>query len=206
MERVHRLDRDIFTVSDLYTPAECRQLIERGENTGFEAASVTTSTGQKMMPGVRNNDRAIFDDDAFARSVWERVRSFVPSSMDGFEVVGLNPRFRFYRYDPGQRFKRHQDGRVRTADGEVSRLTFLLYLNADYEGGQTIFRHYTYEGETGTKHEIEIVPETGLGLFFVHERHHEGAPLIAGRKYVLRSDVLYAGEPVRSQPLEATAE
>lgn len=31
-----------------------------------------------------------------------------------------------------------------------------------------------------------------MALVFVHRHLHEGAPVIAGRKYVLRTDVMYA--------------
>jgi hypothetical protein len=35
-----------------------------------------------------------------------------------------------------------------------------------------------------------------MGLFFKHERWHEGAPVRSGRKYVLRTDVLYKALPL----------
>jgi hypothetical protein len=34
-----------------------------------------------------------------------------------------------------------------------------------------------------------------MGLLFVHERKHEGAPVTSGRKYVLRTDVMYESRP-----------
>ena len=186
---------DIFTVSDVFTPDECRALIARGEALGFEAATVRTPGGPQMMTNVRNNDRVVFDDPSFARMLWERVRGFVPQEIEGCRATGLYEQFRFYRYDPGQRFKRHKDGSVETDTGERSRLSFLMYLNTDYVGGETIFSDYTFaEGET-TVHEIKVTPEVGMGLFFVHERRHEGAAVTCGRKYLLRTDVLYEATP-----------
>lgn len=126
-----------------------------------------------------------------------RVKDFVPAEIEGCRATGLYEQFRFYRYDPGQRFKRHKDGALETERGERSRLTFLIYLNTKYEGGETVFSDYTFEnGETIT-HEIRIMPEVGLGLFFVHERKQEGSAVTGGRKYVMRTDVLYEA------PLEA---
>lgn len=55
----------------------------------------------------------------------------------------------------------------------------LLYLNGDYEGGETEFR------------EDLIKPEAGMALVFPHLMMHQGAPLEAGSKYVLRTDVMY---------------
>ncbi len=77
----------------------------------------------------------------------------------------------------------------------ISRLSFLIYLNVEYTGGETKFRDYTHTLDGILTNEIVVVPQTGMGLFFVHERKHEGAPLLGGRKYLLRRDVLYAGAP-----------
>lgn len=190
---VHRYDGEIWTVSDIFSTEECRDLITRGEAVGFEAADVRTSSGPQKMENVRNNDRALLEDSTLSRALWERVREFVPAEIDGCRAAGLYTPFRFYRYDVGQRFKRHKDGRETIASGEQSRLTFLVYLNEDYEGGETVFTDYVFrDGERITR-EVRVKPETGTGLFFVHERWHEGAPIIHGRKYVLRSDVLYEG-------------
>ncbi len=38
---------------------------------------------------------------------------------------------------------------------------------------------------------IAVIPVTGMVLCFVHDLVHEGALIIQGRKYVLRSDIMY---------------
>jgi hypothetical protein len=38
---------------------------------------------------------------------WERARPFLPACIDQWRVLGFNERFRFYRYDPGQKFAPH---------------------------------------------------------------------------------------------------
>jgi len=179
----------LFTVADLLTPAECQQLIERGERIGFEAASVATAAGAKMMTNLRNNDRATFDDPALAAQLWERVEPHVPS-LGGSTPVGLNERLRFYRYDPSQRFKAHRDGVFERSPTERSRLTFMVYLNEGSDGGQTVF--YSEERVDGLRKVVASVePRTGMGLFFAHEWWHEGSKVVSGRKYVLRTDVIY---------------
>ncbi|MBW3625725.1 MAG: 2OG-Fe(II) oxygenase [Armatimonadetes bacterium] len=185
------LDHDIWTVSGVLSEAECRELIERAEAQGFEAAAVRMSGGPQILTGVRNNDRLVYDDPDLARTLWERIREFVPPEIEGRQAAGLFQPFRFYRYDPGQRFKRHKDGRETLPTGEQSRITFLVYLNADYEGGETIFSDATFQDGKRLSREIRVVPEVGMGLFFIHERWHEGAPVTRGRKYVLRSDILF---------------
>ncbi|MES2459440.1 MAG: 2OG-Fe(II) oxygenase [Armatimonadota bacterium] len=191
MLNISVLDTDIFTVADIFTDENCRELIAKGEALGFEAATVQLSSGPKMMTNVRNNDRVTFDDFDFADEIWQRIKGTIPAEIDGWEAVRLNERFRFYRYDPEQRFKRHKDGIVVLPSGEESRLSFLIYLNDGYEGGETIFSDHRFEnGETITD-TIKVSPKTGMGLFFAHQRWHEGAPVVRGRKYLLRTDVIY---------------
>jgi hypothetical protein len=55
----------------------------------------------------------------------------------------------------------------------------MIYLNDGFVGGET-----TLEGDT-------IVPQKGLALFFIHQLRHKGQPIVDGRKYVLRTDVMY---------------
>jgi predicted 2-oxoglutarate/Fe(II)-dependent dioxygenase YbiX len=190
-DTVTQLAPDIFTVADLFTDSECRDFIDRGESLGFEAASVTTTAGPQMMTNVRNNDRAIYSAPEFAASIWERVRQYAPAVIDGCRATGLNERFRFYRYDPGQCFKRHKDGSEKNPAGDKSRLTLLLYLNDGYMGGETIFSDYTFADGQKHVHEIKVAGRRRIGLFFPHERWHEGAAILSGRKYVLRTVVMY---------------
>lgn len=191
MASVDRIDEDIFTIDGLFSPEECAALIRRGEQIGYEAATVRTAGGPKMMTNVRNNDRAIFRDVGFADDLWARVAPYVPPVLDGARATGLYPEFRFYRYDPGQRFKRHVDGAVETPAGERSKLTLLVYLNDGYAGGDTVFSDYEYQEGGVIVHEQRITPKLGLVLIFRHERRHEGEALVEGRKYVLRTDVLF---------------
>ena len=190
---------DIWTVSAVLSPAECADLIQKGEDLGFHAATVRMRSGQTMLiNGVRNNDRAEWIDAPFAALLWERVRPFVPEEMDGCAARGLWENFRFYRYDPGQRFKKHRDGSVLLAErNQKSRLSFLLYLNEGYGGGETVFDETSAAAITETEPTTEseppvvITPRRGQGLFFIHERRHEGTQVTQGRKYLLRTDVLF---------------
>ena len=43
------------------------------------------------------------------------------------------------RYTPGQRFSWHADAPFARENGELSLLTFMIYLNDGYEGGATRF-------------------------------------------------------------------
>ena len=102
--------------------------------------------------------------------------------LNGRRALGLNERLRFYRYEAGQMFAPHVDGYYRRPNGEQSLLTWMIYLNDDFTGGETKF----YGAE------VEVKPETGMMLVFRHALLHEGAEVRAGRKYVLRSDIMFS--------------
>jgi hypothetical protein len=59
-------------------------------------------------------------------------------------------------------------------------------LNEGYEGGETTFINY----QDSTKH-VPCIPRTGMVLVFEHEILHEGSALRKGRKYTMRTDVMY---------------
>jgi predicted 2-oxoglutarate/Fe(II)-dependent dioxygenase YbiX len=169
----------IYAVPDCLSAEECAFHISASEQLGYEAATINTRKGAVRDAGVRDNDRVIYDDVGLAALLWLRLRDYLPRFLDGRQAVGLNERFRFYRYEQGQRFAGHVDGVYRRSSGEESRLTLMLYLNDDFEGGETAFLNAT------------VKPERGTALVFRHELFHEGREVTRGRKYVLRSDVMF---------------
>jgi predicted 2-oxoglutarate/Fe(II)-dependent dioxygenase YbiX len=186
---VHEIDEGVFTISDVLTPEQCRELIAATEAIGYETAPITTALGFVHRPDIRNNTRVIVDDVERAGALWESVRGEIPRFLRGRQAIGLNERFRFYRYDPGERFAPHRDGSYRRPNGEESRLTFMVYLNEGFGGGETKF------GETS------VTPTQGMALVFEHQLLHEGAAVTAGRKYVLRTDVMYGpASPIADCP------
>jgi predicted 2-oxoglutarate/Fe(II)-dependent dioxygenase YbiX len=178
-----------FTIPNILSDLECAMLIDRAETIGFAAATVSLATGAQLMTGVRNNDRVKFEDSELAHLLETRLENAIRNDN---ARARLNERFAVYRYDPGQRFKRHQDGVISTDDGlETSRQTVLVYLNQDCEGGETVFSDVDRSGSQIKFLETPVTPETGMALIFDHELWHEGKPVTAGRKYVLRTDILY---------------
>ena len=191
---------DIFVIRDFLTPDECWYFVTRAEAAGFDDAPINAGlAGQVVRKDVRNNDRVMIDDVPLARELWDRAKPFVPATLDlGFNrwaAVGLNERFRFYRYDPGERFRPHTDGYF-ARTGARSKLTFMIYLSGGCDGGETIVYIDADDGlplPDGTV--LRVPPEPGKVLAFRHDLLHEGAAVRAGRKYVLRSDVMYLDPP-----------
>jgi predicted 2-oxoglutarate/Fe(II)-dependent dioxygenase YbiX len=182
-ERTEHLEDRIVTIDGLFDADECEALAALAEDVGFTDAPITTGRGFVMMPEVRNNTRVMIDDAPRAEAFWQRIARYTPTR-PGLEAVGLNERFRFYRYSPGQYFHWHHDGAYHRSPNEHSALTAMLYLNDDFEGGSTDFD--TLDGAP-----LRIVPRRGLVLLFDHYIRHQGAPVVRGTKYVLRTDVMF---------------
>lgn len=188
------LHPDIYTIEDFLTADECAALIAESEAARYEEATVATRSGPVLAKGVRNNDRVITDDVERADRLWIRLRSVFPTTYrNRYEAVGLNERFRFYRYGPGQVFRWHRDGAYLRDDGSESIFTFMIYLNEGCQGGETMFRGlaFGYVGEEQAPQEVAVRPKTGTALLFAHPLDHTGAMVTGGLKYVLRSDVMY---------------
>ena len=174
------LHTDAFLIPHFLTVEECQQYIAMSEEMGYEEAEVTIGEQKSaMMKGVRNNYRLILKDFDLANLLYERAKSCLPAQIGLYELVGFNEQFRFYRYDHGERFNKHRDGHFVRNGQEESFLTFLIYLNEGFEGGETAFDDFV------------VKPQTGYALCFVHELKHTGTLVHQGRKYVLRTDVMY---------------
>ena len=184
MSVVHHVQDDVFEIPEFLSLPECDDLIKRSEKLGFANATIETPAGPIQHIGVRNNQRVVVEDDDLAAALWLRLAEVIPAIFKGREALGLNERIRFYRYDAGERFNWHRDGFVEFGDGRLSQFTFLIFLNDDYEGGLTSFRDKRFPT-------FVVEPKAGSALLFHHPISHRGDKVMAGRKYVLRSDVVY---------------
>lgn len=171
----------IFVIENFLSTEECIDLIRLSEEIGFEEAKVQVGNNkQEILKGVRNNERILYNDPELAAKLFNRAKDFLPDGTDLYELCGLNELFRFYKYNPGQRFKMHRDGSFVRNDKEESFYTFMIYLNDDFEGGETEFQSI-----------CTIKPKAGDLLLFLHPIRHEGKTVTKGLKYALRSDVMY---------------
>lgn len=169
----------IFTIANFWTADQCADFITKSETIGYEPAKVGTENVQVVMESVRNNERIIYKDFVLADKLWQQLKPFAPGKIGNSDAAGLNELFRFYKYQPGQKFKKHRDQSYIRENGEASYYTFMIYLNDGYTGGETTFN------------DIIIQPKTGMALLFFHDLEHEGSAVTQGVKYVLRTDVMY---------------
>lgn len=96
-----------FILLNVFSKEECERWIELSEKRGYDQALVNTGYGQVLMTDFRNNDRCIIDDFDMAKNLFDRIKEYLPQQWKEYEVVGLNERLRFLRYDPGHEFKTH---------------------------------------------------------------------------------------------------
>ncbi|RVD81568.1 uncharacterized protein DFL_009426 [Arthrobotrys flagrans] len=130
----------------------------------------------------------------------------------GVKAWGLNPNIRIYRYTKGQFFDKHfDDSNTLTVGTPPSPhrtiYTLLLYLTGPADGvvgGETAF----YRNEpyiplskkelkelvaSGQPQIIEVQPEKGMALLHRHGDEcllHEGKDVLAGVKWIIRSDLV----------------
>lgn len=167
-----KLGGGVSVISNVLSSSVRNQVIKRGYELGFESAPVQGISGEALAALVRSNTRVVFDDEILAAIVFEQVKNYLP------DATRLNSRCRIYRYAHGQQFDWHVDD-CYEEEHEISKLTLLVYLNSDYKGGSTDF---AWES---------IRVKAGDALVFPHHLRHRGAPVTAGVKYVLRTDVMY---------------
>ena len=181
--------RRLVQLDGVLSALECRLLLDRGATVGYSKQEY----GSRFAREARQ--RATEDDPALCLLLWDRLHHRLPRlaglyqalapdppleyPLEAHVAVGLNPRLRYYRYNPGGRFPVHVDLSYRASAQERSFLTVILYLNDDYAGGQTRFGP------------VVVQQKAGMALLFPHELRHEGEAVTAGTKVVLRTDVMY---------------
>ena len=126
------------------------------------------------------------DDPALAATLWDRVKSSLPTEYQGWQPCMVNERLRVVRYEVGERTTIHFDGPFTRSPTEKSIFTLMVYLNEDFTGGQTNFyRSSSYEPS------FQVQPKTGTAVLFDHRFVHEGSVVTQGTKLILRTDVMF---------------
>jgi predicted 2-oxoglutarate/Fe(II)-dependent dioxygenase YbiX len=154
----------------LFDPAECKALISELDEK--LSVVVDSSTGDPDRLRVRNSE----------------LSELVKSKLTGvsYYVGGdftLSPLWFYTRYGPGAGLSPHYDGQFK-CDDQTSVATLLVYLNDDFEGGETAFLD---DDENVLS---EVVPVAGRALVLKQDVYHMAAAVTKGVKYLLRTDVM----------------
>jgi len=198
----------IIVIPDALSVDECKRFVKFVEGLPLEL-----TPAPKKGEATRVNQRISVSSTDFARSLFELFAPhlptfspsppFSPTAINSNEETApparkthaFNSNIRMYKYNEGQYFGCHYDDSVRDPlqTGAHSEWTILIYLSGAEDGvfgGETVF----YKG-TGKK-KVEIRPPLRRGSALLHKHGqdcllHEGAPVVKGTKYVLRSDLMF---------------
>jgi len=174
----------IQILKNVLSDTECTNLITATESHGFKRASLYTDIfGKEYFSDTRKSERCIVDSPPFVAALEDRLRPYLPAEFRSGKLKGINERLRFLKYTAGDEFKPHIDGSYTADDGAISRITILIYLNADYTGAYTEF--------AGESDWLSVVPEPGMVVLQDQSLLHRVPPLQTGCKYVIRTEVMY---------------
>ncbi|KAJ8602873.1 hypothetical protein CTAYLR_010630 [Chrysophaeum taylorii] len=204
----------VFVLHNVLTASECEAIVATSEAMGY-----TEDAPVSLGRNVRQNENCVWIvAPATNDKIFERARPLLPPRIEFPRltlepVVGLNRRWRLYKYSESDVFKVHADGAWTGSgldtngnlvadiyDGTCfSWLTFLIYLNDDFEGGTTSFFKRQEGGDVAAA-VFAVKPRRGSVLCFFHGHHplsplHQGDIVTSGVKYVARTDVLYKLPP-----------
>lgn len=178
----------IRVIESFASPDECRWLIKRARDS-LKSALVFDLHGNHVLDPGRSNKGTVFtlpDMDLIIEILRARISAATHIPVSVFEPTQV------LHYSAGQEFKRHFDylepgnphhsEQLRSHGQRIA--TFLIYLNEDFEGGETEFSQIglRYRGKTGdaifwANCDMEGRPDS-LTL-------HAGLPPTAGAKWIL---------------------
>jgi prolyl 4-hydroxylase len=176
----------IRTVPGFASPAECHWLIATAEPRMERAIIYSTETGEQGVDPGRTNQFALFTFvhlDVVVEAIRARIASAIGAPLPCLEVSQV------LRYAPCEEFAPHHDFLdAQTMAREIAvrgqrAVTVLLYLNEEFEGGETSFP------ELGIEHRAK----TGDALIFSNvdprgqpdpRTRHAGRPPTSGEKWL----------------------
>jgi prolyl 4-hydroxylase len=161
----------------LLTPSECRYLMEATGNR-FEPSMVYDSSRQLVRDEIRTSDGSTIHwlvEDPAVVALNRRIASVSGSRYESGEALAL------LRYSPGQEYRPHFDF-VKGAENRRL-MTALVYLNDDYEGGETEFVRtgLKIKGKTG---DVILFRNDGADTGPNPNSEHAGLPVTRGVKYL----------------------
>jgi hypothetical protein len=201
-----------FQLLNALSREECLRFIELTESLDYLPDAAVS-----LPRSVRHNHNVTWVvDEQTDGIIWRRCADFATDErgfFDNKKPLGLNARFRFYRYEPGDFFKPHTDGawpgsrvidRQLIADAypdRFSQMTVLLFLSDDFEGGDTQFWVDKNDSSRPARSQdqvewVNVRTPAGGALCFPHGTHplhclHSSEEILSGVKYIIRTDMLF---------------
>jgi len=169
---------EVWSFAGIFSPDECSYLIARAKPRLEPSVVVDPATGQLIPHPVRTSHNTSFpwvSEDLVIQALNRRIAkasATLPRAGEPLQIL---------RYEPGQQYRPHFDA-YDSADNQRM-WTMLVYLNEDYEGGETVFTH----------NGLMFRGPTGAGLLFRNaipsgardeNAQHAGLPVRRGEKWL----------------------
>lgn len=169
---------EVYWVRSLLAAEECRALIAIADPFLNPSVIVDPATGQMRADPIRTSEAAMFpwiDETPFIHALNRRLAAATGTAVEQGEPLQV------LHYAPGQEYRSHSDA-LPGADNQRI-LTALVYLNTDYEGGETAFPApgLKLKGAVGDA----LVFRNTLGGGQPDPRAtHAGLPILKGQKWL----------------------
>jgi len=173
-----------------FTPEECAYLITVARDSLRPSVVVDPTTGRPVPNPIRTSSGTGFpfmDENPAIHALNRRI-----AAASGTDVKSGEP-LQILHYAPGERYHEHNDALPGVPPAQQRVLTFLVYLDDDYDGGETAF----------PKLGLSVKGRAGDGLLFRNATAdgavdplaiHAGLPVTRGGKHV-------ASRWIRATPL-----
>lgn len=181
----------VFEIRDVLTPEQCDELIALGKAKGMDDSAVlsygTDSTTELDKTHRKSKHAWLKDEESpIIQELAEYTGMLSQLPIENQEMIQIAS------YEAGGMFKPHYDAciyedksycdKINKGAGQ-RKLTLLIYLNDDFEGGETEF----------TNLNLKIKPEKGKAILFastdenqvIHkESMHQGNEILSGEKWI----------------------
>jgi prolyl 4-hydroxylase len=220
----------IFSLDNILSKNECNEIINKANEKGWNDSSPSGGGhGRTGNEDARDNKFCVYYDIELASKLMKKIQVHLQENL---EYLGQNVYFnsitkgsewkpsfiydkiRIYKYHEQTCFPEHIDYKVKRTIFrdekeyvQQSFLTLLIYLNDDFEGGQTgywpdhngihcRFLRNVEKQCTRKDHQVLIQPKIGMAVIQDQNILHEGLPTTKGIKYILRTDIIHEREVI----------
>ncbi|AVL94024.1 putative prolyl 4-hydroxylase [Megavirus vitis] len=171
-----------FVIKNFIEPSKCQEIMKNCRNKLFDSEVISGKNSK-----IRNSQQCwIPKNDPMVLNMFENISKQFGIPFENAEDLQV------VRYLPGQYYNEHHDACCDDTDkcrefisrGGQRKLTVLIYLNNEFEGGCTYFKNL----------ELRAKPSTGDALVFyplaknVNKCHplslHAGMPVTSGEKWI----------------------
>lgn len=173
----------IFTIDNFLTTDECDEYIKFIDNQRMNNTNHPFNLSAKFF-----NHKMI--NCELSNMFWQKIKNLLPNTVNlnnrEWQYVNCSDYIMMAMYEDKTDFMLHTDtGSVYDRiTKEQSKYTILIYLNDDYDGGETDF--YTDDFKFTTS----IKPVKGRALIFDIDLWHKGNIVTNGKKYWIGSELV----------------